>query len=99
MYPLTVVLAVGWLLKDRNVIVYSLPLSAFGLLIAVYHNLLYYHVLPESIAPCTAGVSCTSRQIEWGGFVTIPLLSLLAFTLISALLVRGAYFKKQMGAA
>lgn len=98
MYPLTVILAVGWLLRDRNAVFYSLPLSALGLFIAVYHNLLYYHLVPESIAPCTAGVSCTSRQIEWIGFVTIPLLSLLAFTLISGLLVRATFFKKQMDA-
>lgn len=97
MYPLTVILAVGWLLRDRNTVFYSAPLSALGLLIAIYHNLLYYHVIPESIAPCTAGVSCTSRQIEWIGFVTIPLLSLLAFAFINLLLVRAARDDKQKG--
>lgn len=58
--------------------------------IAVYHNLLYYHWIPESLAPCEQGISCTSRQIEWLGFVTIPLLSLTAFSLITA---RRAPFK------
>lgn len=90
MYPLVGILAIGWILKDRNALLYSMPLSALGLLIAIYHNLLYYHVIPESIAPCTQGVSCTSRQIEWLGFVTIPLLSLIAFTLINALLLSGS---------
>ena len=89
MYPLVATLAVGWLRGDRSGVAYSLPLSLSGLLIAIYHNLLYYHVIPESIAPCTQGISCTSRQIEWFGFVTIPLLSLVAFALISALLWSG----------
>ena len=54
-----------------------------GLAIAVYHNLLYYGVLPESAQPCRLGVSCTTRQIEWLGFITIPLMSLVAFSVIN----------------
>jgi len=95
MYPLVVVLAVGWLRQSREVLVYSLPLALIGLAIAVYHNLLYYHVIPESIAPCTQGVSCTSRQIEWLGFVTIPLLSLGAFVAIAVLLFSAARSRRK----
>jgi disulfide bond formation protein DsbB len=86
MYPLVAVLAVGILRADRGIGAYGLPLSLGGLGIAVYHNLLYYHLIPESLAPCTEGLSCTSRQIEWLGFITIPLLSLAAFILISVAL-------------
>jgi disulfide bond formation protein DsbB len=87
MYPLVVVLGVGLLLRERRIRLYALPLSLAGLAIALYHNLLYYGIIPESIQPCTTGVSCTSRQIEWLGFITIPLLSLVAFTVISAALI------------
>lgn len=83
MYPLVVILAVGILLRDSKLRYYSLPLSTIGLLIAVYHNLLYYGIIAENLVPCTAGVSCTSRQIEWLGFITIPLMSLIAFTVIT----------------
>lgn len=83
MYPLAVILTVGILSRDSHVRRYVLPLALIGLTIAVYHNLLYYGILPESITPCTAGVSCTSRQIEWLGFITIPLMSLTAFTVIT----------------
>ena len=61
--------------------------SLIGLAISVYHNLLYYGIIPESIQPCTTGVSCTTRQIEWLGFITIPLLALVAFCVISAALI------------
>lgn len=79
MYPLTLILAVGILRRDRRVKFYALPLSVCGLGIAIYHNLLYYGLIPDSITPCTQGVSCTTVQIEWFGFITIPLLSLTAF--------------------
>jgi disulfide bond formation protein DsbB len=71
MYPLVAILTVGILARDSHVKRYLLPLALVGLTIAIYHNLLYYGILPENIAPCTAGVSCTSRQIEWLGFITI----------------------------
>jgi disulfide bond formation protein DsbB len=84
MYPLVVVATVGVLWRDPGALRYAWPLAVGGLAIAIYHNLLYYHLIPESITPCTTGVSCTSRQIEWLGFITIPLMSLAAFTLIVA---------------
>ena len=80
MYPLVVIIGVGIITRDGGRMKsYALPICLAGLAIAVYHNLLYYGILPESIAPCTEGISCTSRQIEWLGFVTIPLMALTAF--------------------
>ena len=87
MYPLVAILAVGILTRDARIRLYALPLSLAGLGIAIYHNLLYYGVIPESVAPCTAGVSCTTRQLEWLGFITIPLLALVAFSVISIALL------------
>ncbi len=86
MYPLVLVLATSIIRRDGAARAYGLPLSIVGGAIAIYHNLLYYKLIPESITPCTSGVSCTSRQLEWLGFVTIPLLSLIAFAGISAAL-------------
>src|SRR5258708_5567044 len=71
MYPIVALCIVGILRKDKNLPYYILPLSTTGLLISIYHNLLYYNILPESIAPCTAGVSCTTKQIELLCFITI----------------------------
>lgn len=83
MYPLVLIFTVGLFRKAKESFIYGLSLSVTGLIIAIYHNLLYYHLIPESITPCTSGVSCTSRQIEWLGFITIPLMSLMAFLLIT----------------
>ena len=87
MYPLVVVFTAALFARDRGVWRYAWPLTLGGFGTAVYHNLLYYGILPESITPCVTGVSCTDRQIEWFGFITIPLLSLIAFSIIAACLL------------
>lgn len=87
MYPLTLVLLAGMFPTDKQVLRFSFPLASVGFLIASYHNLLYYKILPESAAPCREGISCTTVHIEWLGFITIPFLSLIGFTLIITLLV------------
>src|SRR5260221_14414125 len=76
MYPLVFILGVGILRKEKRIHEYVLPFSILGLLISIYHNLLYYQMIPESLKPCIIGISCTTKFIEWFGFVTIPLLSL-----------------------
>jgi len=87
MYPLVLLLPVGILTKDRRINYYTLPLSFIGLFIAAYHCLLYYQLIPQSLTPCVQGISCTTKYIEWFGFITIPLLSLLGFlTIIVALI-------------
>lgn len=87
MYPIVAILTVGILRKDKKVGLYVLPFSVIGMLIAFYHNLLYYNIIPESIAPCQAGISCTTKFIEWFGFVTIPFLSLAAFAIITVCMI------------
>jgi disulfide bond formation protein DsbB len=82
MYALVLVVPVGIVLRDRNLAAYALPLALVGLGLAIYHNLLYYGVIAEELAPCTAGVPCNARQIEWLGFITIPLLGLISFAVI-----------------
>ncbi|MCL4384092.1 disulfide oxidoreductase [Patescibacteria group bacterium] len=83
MYPLVLILAVGILTKDRFIHLYVLPLSLLGFFIALYHNLLYFRILSERTAPCTVGVSCTTHFFTLFGFITIPLLSLTAFSVIT----------------
>ncbi len=90
MYPLVLVIGVGLFPGGAAAPRFALPLSLSGLAIAVYHNLLYYHVIPESLAPCRSGVSCTTVQLQWLGFITIPLLSLTAFALVSTALIQAA---------
>ncbi len=86
LFPLVFVFATGLLYHDIGVVRYGLPLTVAGWLVALYHNLLYAGIIPESIQPCAQGVSCTENYIELFGFLSIPLLSLLSFTSIVILL-------------
>ena len=87
MYPLVPILGFAIYKRSRDIVLPAFVLVAVGWLIGVYHNLLYYEILPEAAAPCLAGVSCTTKFIEWFGFVTIPLLSLVGFTAILIALI------------
>ena len=79
MYPLVLIIGIGIVLRDARMKIYALAFAIIGSVIAVYHNLLYYGFIPESITPCTEGVPCNAVQIEWLGFITIPLMGLAAF--------------------
>jgi disulfide bond formation protein DsbB len=87
MFPLVLILPIGLFPFDRKVVRYALPLAVLGWLFAVFHMLLVAGVIPEKLEPCVQGVPCSEKVIEWFGFVTIPLLSVAAFSSIIALLV------------
>jgi disulfide bond formation protein DsbB len=87
LFPLVIILAVGLFPIDKSVVKYALPLAIAGWLTAAYHNLLYAGIVPESIQPCSQGVSCTEEYIDLFGFLSIPMLSLISFSTIIALLI------------
>ena len=87
MYPLVLIIGAGIVLRDPRMKYYALPVCLSGLAISVYHNLLYYGVIPDSITPCAQGISCTTVQIQWLGFITIPLMALASFVGISLCLL------------
>ena len=88
LFPMIFILAAGLFPTfDKSVIKYALPLSIAGGLTAFYHTLLYAGIIPESIQPCSKGVSCTEKYFELFGFVSIPMLSFMAFSAIVVLLI------------
>ncbi|UUZ66518.1 disulfide bond formation protein B (plasmid) [Polaromonas sp. P1-6] len=91
MYALVVVLGVGLQTQDAGVVKYAKPLALIGLVLAAYHCLLYLGFIPKSIQPCGKGVSCADVKLELWGFVTIPLMSLLAFLAVSL----GLFFSEK----
>jgi len=88
-FPLALVLLVGLFPLDRRVVNYALPLTAVGLLITIYHCLLYFGYIPENLQPCSQGISCADASMVLFGFLPIPLLSLAAFSAILALLLKA----------
>jgi disulfide bond formation protein DsbB len=73
----------GIIRHDKNMPISILALSIPGLLMSIYHNIIYWKFVPDTFSPCAEGVSCTTKYFEWFGFITIPSLSLFAFIAIT----------------
>ncbi|MBK6603843.1 MAG: disulfide bond formation protein B [Betaproteobacteria bacterium] len=86
-FPLVLLLPVGLFPFDPRVVRYALPLVVVGTIFSLFQLLLIYGVIPESVQPCSQGVSCKEVQIQWLGFLSIPLLSFVAFVVMNALLI------------
>lgn len=82
MYPLAVILGIATFQNDRSVKKYILPLAVIGWSISLFHYLQQKVPGFAAIKPCASGVPCSAEYINWLGFITIPFLALIAFTLI-----------------
>lgn len=82
MYPLVIIFLINLLYPDDKVYKYAMPIVVVGLFFAIYHNLLMFGIIPESVVPCVQGVPCSTEYINWLGFITIPFLSLVAYSII-----------------
>lgn len=86
-YPLAILFPVGMFPLDRSVVRYTLPLAVIGWCFAVYHYFLYSGYIPENLQPCSEDLSCAEINLELMGFITIPMLSILAYSAIITLLL------------
>lgn len=86
MYPVVAIGAIGILRRDRAWPLYALPLTLAGAVLAFYHSLLQWDIIPEVIQTCVMGVPCSEKNINLLGFITIPFLELLAFMAINVCL-------------
>ena len=95
MFPLVLILPAGLFPYDPRVVRYALPLALAGWAIALFHVLLVYGYIPESVQPCSQGVPCSQTFVRWFGFITIPLLALAAFSAMIGLLAAAHYKGRQ----
>lgn len=87
MYPLVVILGIATFQSDSTVKKFVLPLSIVGSIISFFHYLEQKVPGFGGIKPCVSGVPCSAEYINWLGFITIPFLALIAFTLINICMV------------
>ncbi|WP_413912482.1 hypothetical protein [Candidatus Skiveiella danica] len=83
---MVIILAVGLMPFDDRCVRYALPLAVVGWIVALYHSLLYWGVIPKDLVPCGEGASCTDVKAVLFGFVPVPLLSIAAFSLVVVIL-------------
>jgi disulfide bond formation protein DsbB len=94
MYPLVIVLGVGWLRRDHQVWKTALPFVAIGAPLALYHWLVERVPWFASTSSCSLDVPCTSPWFEKLGFVTLAWMSMSSFLLIGTLLVCSIIFRR-----
>ncbi len=87
MYPLVLIFLINLLYPDEKVFKYSISLVLVGLFFSIYHNLLMWGIIPETIVPCKQGVPCSTKYFDYFGFINIPFLSLISYISILVLLI------------
>ena len=96
MFPLVWILGLACLTNDTHVGRYALPLAGVGLIISLWHSLLYAGIVKEAIVPCAKnGPSCTDSAMLTIANLPIPYLSLISFMAIIILVTTITYFYKQ----
>jgi disulfide bond formation protein DsbB len=77
-YPQILIFAMAIFKKNRTVIDYALALTAFGLIVTLYHSII--QIAGSSPFPCSAdGISCATREVFEYGFITIPFMGFVGF--------------------
>ncbi|KAA9006587.1 disulfide bond formation protein B [Paenibacillus spiritus] len=89
MYPHVILLGIATYRNDRKIIPYALPLSFIGGAISIYHYAEQKIPAFGRVFSCTVGVPCTQDSLDFLGFITVPLLALIAQILIVLLLWAG----------
>jgi disulfide bond formation protein DsbB len=88
MYPQVILLGLALWKKDPGMAAYGLVLSVLGALIAGYHYLLQIGAV--SALPCSAvgySAACSQRFTMNFGYVTIPMMALTAFLMITMIMI------------
>ncbi len=94
MFPLVLILGLALARSDYSIPLYAALLSVPGQIIAGYHTLLYWDWIPPNLQPCGQGPSCKQQVLNLFGFLDLPMLSFLAFTLITIFLIFSFHFSK-----
>jgi len=82
MYPQVLLFGLALLKKDKRIYDYSIALCAIGILIAFYHYMLQRGLAPSTICSVTTPDSCAQVPFLQFGYITIPMMSLTAFSMI-----------------
>jgi len=87
MYPLSAILVVGLIRRDRGVHWTALPFVVVGIPLSLYHWLVERVPSLAEGSSCSAFVPCSIPYFQELGYVTLAFMDLSAFLLIGALLV------------
>ena len=82
MYPLSVILLVAAIRRDRGARFYVVPIAAIGAIVSSYHYLLEWKPSLEGGACSAVGPACADIWFREFGFVTLAFMALAGFITI-----------------
>lgn len=95
MYPMLLISYMGIAKQDKKFTDYLLPLVALGIPLELYH----YAIQKLPIATyfgCSNANPCNALQVNYFGFITIPLLALLGFIVLAILIGINTYINHRI---
>jgi hypothetical protein len=98
MYPLVVVLGVGWLRRDGKAWITALPFVVVGAPLSLYHWLVERVPSFAESSSCSVVAPCTAPYFEKLGFVTLAWMCLSSFLLIGTMLALFVTAQRTQGA-
>ncbi|MDD2537430.1 MAG: disulfide bond formation protein B [Candidatus Absconditabacteria bacterium] len=87
MYPIFLLSLFALIFKDGKIWKYILPLTILGIILEIYQNYVLYSAVNSFM--CAPDNPCTVPYLNYFGFITIPLLCLIAFILIGFACIGG----------
>lgn len=97
MYPMAAVSVLLILFKKKINPLLWLILSVPGLLVALYHVYIQSTGTPNTLSfvPCNPDIPCELIDLKLFGFLTIPMMSLISFVFITALVIAAWYLNRK----
>ncbi|MEG0260184.1 MAG: disulfide oxidoreductase [Lysinibacillus sp.] len=83
MYPIVIITTIAYIQKNARIALTTAVFACIGGGFSLYHYSIQKFKFLTEAAPSCGTVSCTGQYINWLGFITIPFLALVAFTLIA----------------
>ena len=94
MYPQVIILGLALIKKDEKIVDYGLAMSVVGLVISAYHNFVYFSAVHSVV--CTTAETCMTPYVTEFGYVTIPVMALTAFAVITLILGAKKYYDRKI---
>ena len=83
MYPLVLIIGIAYIQKNARIALTTAAFSIIGGAISLYHYTIQKVDFMSESAPTCGRIPCTGEYINVLGFITIPFLALVSFTLIT----------------